>query len=406
MRILLYSPDSYGLGHVRRSLSIAGELLARGVGASVRLVTGAPRAHYFDYPAGCDYVRLPLVTKDGDGSYIGADADLTLRETVNLRARMIEGAARAFGAETLLVDHSPRGLCGEVLSTLCWMGQRQGAARVLGMRDVIDDPAVVRRTWQAEGVYDVLRRCYDRILVYGQQELFDPTQAYAFPADVASKTRFVGYIPRRGSGDSTAQRERWAPRTGRLVLVTLGGGGDGVLVLRAALDAYAKLGTRPPFDLLAVTGPLMSPRKREGFKAHIAGLPGASLIEYTRELPELMQAADLVVAMGGYNTVCELACAGARALIVPRTAPRREQWIRARLLEQLGVASCLEPERVDADTLAAAMLAGLERARPKPGWGLCFTGLSATIAEISHFRRSGACPVERTGIAASAGSAA
>ncbi len=36
-----------------------------------------------------------------------------------------------------------------------------------------------------------------------------------------------------------------------------------------------------------------------------------------------------VVAMGGYNTFCEILSFDKRAIIVPRTAPRMEQYIRA-----------------------------------------------------------------------------
>src|SRR5260370_768723 len=42
-----------------------------------------------------------------------------------------------------------------------------------------------------------------------------------------------------------------------------------------------------------------------------------------------MERAAGVVAMGGYNTFCEILSFDKRALIVPRTTPRLEQYIRA-----------------------------------------------------------------------------
>src|SRR5262249_38388611 len=47
MRILFYSPDSYGLGHVSRTLAIASRLIRDFPAATALVLTGAPRAHYF-----------------------------------------------------------------------------------------------------------------------------------------------------------------------------------------------------------------------------------------------------------------------------------------------------------------------------------------------------------------------
>ena len=45
--------------------------------------------------------------------------------------------------------------------------------------------------------------------------------------------------------------------------------------------------------------------------------------------------------MGGYNTFCEILSFDKRALIVPRTRPRLEQYIRAVEAERLGLVSML-----------------------------------------------------------------
>lgn len=383
MRILLYSPDSYGLGHVRRSISLATTLLDHVRGASGLILTGAPRAHYFEYPAGCDYLKLPSMTKDETGAYISRELDMTAANTVRFREELIRLSVSNFDPDVLLVDHSPLGLGGEIESTLRHLARaRPHAVRVLGMRDVIDEPERVKADWRRDGVYDVLRDAYDRILVYGQRKVFDPIRAYAIPDDVARKMTFVGYIPRTAGAQLRDLRKRYARRTGRLVLVALGGGGDGNLLLRSFLRGYERLGGQLPFEAVAVTGPLMSPKKRAQFKKRAARLPGLTLLEYTDAMPDLIASADFVVSMGGYNTVCELACAGARALIVPRRHPRKEQWLRARLLAQRGVVGYLEDEAPDPDRLMSRVLAGLEAPAPPIGWGLDFRGLERSARAL------------------------
>ena len=386
MRTMLYSPDSYGLGHVRRSLSVSGALLDAIPGASSRLLTGAPRAHYFDYPPGSDYVKLPTVTKDDSGHYIGTDDDLSLAETVHLRGRLIRQAVHRFGPRVMIVDHSPLGLCGEVLPTLQRLRPTgNGTLRVLGMRDVIDEPEAVLATWKKDRVIDVLRSCYDLILVYGQREIFDPVREYDVPPEVADKTQFVGYIPREArTVDPRGVKEAFAPRTGKLVVLTLGGGGDGDFLLHLFCEAYARLGEHPPFEAVAITGPLMGARERDRFRERAESLPGLTLREYCPDLPQMFEAADFVVSMGGYNTITELACAGARALIVPRTYPRKEQLVRARLLAERGVVGCLAPDRATPQALLHEIVAGMKQPHPPRGWGLRFTGLEKTAVAIKQ----------------------
>lgn len=386
VRILFYSPDSYGLGHVRRTIALAERVLEEFSGASALVLTGAPRAHWFAYPPRCDYLKLPSVTKERDGRYASRELDLTLEETVRMRSRLIQEAAGAFRPDVFLVDHNPVGLCREVLPALDDLATfRPRALRVLGLRDVIDEPEAVRAAWERDGVVEVLRSRYDAVFVYGQREIFDPVRAYDLPQDVASRTRFVGYIGKNGTRAQPEDiRRRFAPRTGKLVVLTVGGGGDGNLLVRDFLEAIETLGPEPPFEVLVVTGPLMSPRKRERFRARAARLAGVSVVEHAEDMPGLFRAADFVVAMGGYNTVCELAYVGARALIVPRTFPRKEQLVRARRLEQRGVVRVLPPEEASPQALARECLAGLERERPPRRWGLEFTALDTVAAVLAR----------------------
>ena len=44
---------------------------------------------------------------------------------------------------------------------------------VLGLRDILDAPEVVRQRWLVEGAYDAIERYYDTVLVYGKREVFD-----------------------------------------------------------------------------------------------------------------------------------------------------------------------------------------------------------------------------------------
>ncbi|MEE8454963.1 MAG: hypothetical protein V3R90_09480, partial [Limibaculum sp.] len=68
-RTLLYSHDTFGLGHLRRSRTIATALIEADPDCSALIVTGSPIAGRFDFPQRVDHVRLPGVVKLADGSY-------------------------------------------------------------------------------------------------------------------------------------------------------------------------------------------------------------------------------------------------------------------------------------------------------------------------------------------------
>ena len=90
-----------------------------------------------------------------------------------------------------------------------------------------------------------------------------------------------------------------------------------------------------------VFGPFMSSAARESLKERAAKFPNIRTLTFTNNLGALMKQAAGVVAMGGYNTFCEILSFDKPALIVPRTTPRLEQFIRASRAQELGLASML-----------------------------------------------------------------
>ncbi len=121
---------------------------------------------------------------------------------------------------------------------------------------------------------------------------------------------------------------------------------------------------------------------RRGWADRLAGL---TLLEYCPAMQDLIEAASFVVSMGGYNTICESACAGVRALIVPRTFPRKEQLVRASLLANQPAVRYLPPDRATPEALVSSVLDGLKAPRPAPGWGLEFTGLVRGVEALKRF---------------------
>ena len=136
---------------------------------------------------------------------------------------------------------------------------------------------------------------------------------------------------------------------GDYILVTTGGGGDGAELIHSVIHAYQQDPTLQHRALI-VLGPYMPAKKRRKLMRKGADIPFIEMIEFDNRMEELIAGAKAVVAMGGYNTYCEILSFDKPALIVPRVAPRQEQLIRARRAAELGLIEMFLPEEAeDAD---------------------------------------------------------
>ncbi|MEO0957580.1 MAG: hypothetical protein AAFY66_03785 [Pseudomonadota bacterium] len=362
-RALLYSHDTFGLGHIRRSRTIATTLVERMAGTSALIVTGSPIAGRFDFPPRVDHVRLPGVVKNADGSYSASNLALDIDEMAGLRGAVISAAAQEFRPDLVIVDKEPWGFRGELADALAQL-RAQGARLVLGLRDVLDDEDALAREWERKGAIEAIERYYDEIWVYGVPEICRPLAGLGLSPRMEARIHYTGYL-RRSMPDWPAEPEGEAPEE-PYILVTTGGGGDGEALVDWVIRAYeADRALAPPAFI--VYGPFMGATERAAFDARIARLDGRiAAIGFHPRLERLVAEAAGVVAMGGYNTFCEILSADRPAIIAPRTRPRREQLIRAEAAERLGLLRMLTPER-DGETpeaMAAAIRALASQPRP------------------------------------------
>jgi predicted glycosyltransferase len=361
--VMFYSHDTYGLGHLRRTITLARHLPAGRPTLSQLIVTGSPLAHRFALPPGTDYIKLPSVLKVAAEDYEPLHLRASFSEVRDLRMEILLSAARHVRPGLLIVDNVPRGLKGELVPTLRFL--KDHACRlVLGLRDVVDEAEWVRRAWAHDGSYELLDELYDLILVYGRRDLYDPTTEYAFSARAEQKTRFVGYLGREPPArDIETVRAELGVGSGPLVLVMAGGGGDGYPLLRAVVEAIRLRGGRS-FECLLLGGPLMPAKDRRRVLGLAASEASIRYVDFVDDVTSYVAAADLVVSMGGYNSVCELLSAGKPAIVVPRTMPRREQLIRAQALSGRGLLRMIHPEQLTGERVLDEIDRLLDRPAP------------------------------------------
>ncbi len=352
-RIALYSPGMVGLGHIRRTLLIA-QALTGAAQASALVIGEARQAGSFAIPAGVDLLTLPALRKV-DGQCEPRYLDVSLRKLLAMRARAIQGVLAAYEPDVLIVDHLPRGAVGELELALEQLRGEGHTRIVLGLRDILEAPETVRREWDNAGNEAAIRRYYDAVWVYGDRTVYDQAREYRFAPDVAARLSYAGYldpIERVGAGGDEDPLAALGLPEGRLALCMVGGGQDGdTLAL-----AFAQ-GAPRDMNSVVVTGPFMPAEARARLHTLAADNPRLRVLEFLDEPTRLLRRADRLVAMGGYNTVCEALSFETHTLVVPRGRPRLEQRIRAERLRDLGLLHVL----FDEDLTPAALGAWLSR---------------------------------------------
>jgi predicted glycosyltransferase len=341
-RVLIYSHDTYGLGHLRRSLLIAEGLASSPHFGSTLIATGSPRTQAFSLPSGTDTVKLPAAVKTPQGDYRARTLDLPIDEMVRFRAEILRAVTRSYLPDLILVDHAPAGMLGELHPLFdefhLW---RRRPRLVLGLRDVIDEADRVRTEWDRVGAWRLLDEAYDRVLVYGDPAVPSTAEELGLPNRLPGRVIPVGYLGR--------SIEHSADSSDPYVLVTAGGGGDGHALLRAYVSYLESLPAPAPFRSVLVTGPLLSLRRQRevATRARHTG-QAVDVIPFTDRFEDLLGGAAGVVSMAGYNTVMEILSAGIPALLVPRETPRQEQRIRAERLARVTDIEVCRAGRLDA----------------------------------------------------------
>ncbi len=358
LRLLLYSHDSVGLGHLRRNLAIANEIAATFPRSSTLLVTGSPCATQFQLPANTDLIKMPSISKNEQGQYITRNFSGSMESTLKFRSDMILEAFRSFKPSLVIMDHQLLGLEGEALKMLR-EARKKNVLILYGSRDIKDSPDVVKSKWDTDDCRWALNECYDQICVYGMQEVFDPRVAYAPCLDKVRHIDFTGYLV------PSYKKKVKMPVAGRRkkVLVTFGGGSDGIQRAQRYIEALAI--TPVDWDSHIITGPLMDDDMKRtlcGQAKRIQPIGSIKIQRFHRNIPALLRQVDAVVSMAGYNSCAEILQSGVPAVLLPRTFPRKEQLIRATLMSDRGWVTVL-PE---ADPNPQKLLEAVEAALATP----------------------------------------
>jgi len=320
------------------------------------IATKSPLAANFTLPERCDYIKLPtLLTAEGV-ERSPAEEEAAKQRFRTIRGQILRAAALGLAPDLVLVDHEPLGAKGEFRDGLYALkAQCPGTKFVFGLRDIMDDVGRIQGQWRELGVYDALEHLSDGIAVYGSPALYDVADAYDIPPAVQAKLHYCGYVVRDPPAldPDRLRQELGLPTQGPLIVATVGSGSDGYPVLEAAQGAVERLRAEvPELHAVMVTGPFMPAEQQAVLQARATT---TCRVMSQADNFQLMAAADAVVTMGGYNSVCEALAVARPLVIVPRATHKLEQQIRAETLAARGLARWVHPRDLAGPRLVEAL---------------------------------------------------
>ena len=142
--ILMYCHDTFGLGHIRRTMAIANHL--RDSQINILILTGSPIVGRYAFPDRVDFVRIPGMIKKTNDEYLPLSIKINPNHALDIRKNIITATAKSFKPHLFIVDKEPLGLKKEILPTLQWLRRcRPDTRSILGLRDIMDDAETVKR---------------------------------------------------------------------------------------------------------------------------------------------------------------------------------------------------------------------------------------------------------------------
>ncbi len=389
--ILMYSHDTYGLGHIRRTMAIAEQLTNKNT--NILILTGSPIAGRLTFPKYVDHIRVPGMIKKANDEYFPLTIRIDPLQAMEIRQSIIMATVKTFVPDLFIVDKEPQGLKKEVLPALEWIKENlKDTKNVLGLRDIMDDADTVKTDWKKKNIYSTIENLYHEVWIYGQKDIYDSVKEYDIPDSIGKKLFFTGYIPRKAPKESVAQALKLQlniMKNEKLVTVTTGGGGDGFHVL----DSYLKMLERmkeqsilPAFQSVVVTGPFLSRNDKDQVMERANNL-GVKSYEFFADMENLIAASDIVVCMGGYNTICEVLSSKTMSLVIPRETPRKEQYIRAKAFNHENLIEFISWSQLNEFNLEEKILHMLENKAPftKAAAKFEMTGIANICERVSKF---------------------
>jgi predicted glycosyltransferase len=345
--VLVYCQHSLGMGHLVRSLAVAGALTDR---FRVMLLNGGRFPKGIFVPPGVQVVNMPPLGIDEKNQIVSHDRRTSVKRALDFRKKMIRTCFDNLRPAVVLLEVFPFGqkkFAGELLPLLqAARSEETRAVVVCSLRD-IQTGKKDRQQKSDDRAAALANRYFDVVLAHS-----DPSFA-RFHESFYSKVRLEVPVIQTGFVVAHANSFQRVETNGKRIVVSAGGGVAGEPLLRMAIEAHSHFDD-PQLEMKIIGGPFLPDESWNALRTLARGKPQLSLVRHVPNLCDELRSAAASVSQAGYNTCIDIVRAGVPALVVPFAKDNDgEQYKRALRFQHLGAVRVLREKDHSPARLAA-----------------------------------------------------
>ncbi|NJL43307.1 MAG: glycosyl transferase [Pseudanabaena sp. RU_4_16] len=352
-KIMFYCQYLTGMGHLVRSTEIVRQLVKE---FQVCFINGGPTVPGFEIPPEAEIAALPPLWIE-DGQLQVAEGFANIDKLKNARKNALIDLFDRFQPDCLITEFFPFGrhkLFFELIPLLEHIQAVSPDTKIVSsVRDIVGRTDLA----QEEGIIcQLTSKYFDLILFHSDPKFQKLAESFSRVRDLNCQIEYTGFvaqpIPENVvlSDFDLVNLKRSQP----MILVSIGGGRIGYELLETAIAASAILAERIPHHIQIFTGPFMPEAQFLQLQQASVGKSNVTLERFTANLMTYMSHADLSISLTGYNTTMNIMRTGVRSLVVPigHYENDKEQLVRTRKLEKMGIVEVVEPQNLEPTYLA------------------------------------------------------
>jgi predicted glycosyltransferase len=364
-KILFYCQNLLGMGHLVRTTELMRELVRT---FEVCLIEGGQKVDKFEMIPEVKIVQLPAIQVEvSDSLQVGKQLQvvgsaMSLEEVKEFRQQKLIDVFNQFQPDVLITEGYPfsknKALAFEMIPLLEHVKQATKSTQIIcSLRDIIMVKEFADRHDEERRRCEFANRYYDAILFHSDSEIHRLEDNISTVDTLTCPVYYTGYV-----AQSEPEQVEFDPADLALlqnsnpqIVVSVGGGKLGHDLLESIMQAAPLLNEKISHQIVIFAGPLMDEAKYQQLEKLAQGQTNISLRRFTPSLVAYLNRADLSISLGGYNTTMNILKTGVRSMIYPSDKDR-EQAIRAKKLEKLGLLKILDRSELAPKLLARSII--------------------------------------------------
>jgi predicted glycosyltransferase len=343
-KIIIHCQYVYGIGHLVRTVE-----LARGLSKSfqVFIFNGGEAVPNFYLPKDITFIQLPAIYKEENSNSLSpVDSSTSIEECFQDRRIIIEQKTEEIKPDILITEHFPFGLLfeNEVTSLISKVKFTNPSSKIISsVRDIIESNGGGKNDGY---ITELINEWYDMVLVHGDENYIHLKHSFSQIDKISVPIFHTGYIVRPIQINIKTEYP--------IILASVAGGRLGNELLEAVIDSHLLIKEKIKHNLILFSGAFQNDFKEQERKIIELNSEDIKLYCFDSKMYlNYLSKADMVISLGGYNSIIESVSAKKTMLVYQRgfSGGNEEQDLRIKLFEDLGCLKVLKPQDLSVKVL-------------------------------------------------------